>query len=313
MQTSLTARKQTMNATARPKGDMGENYVSLTEKEVRSLESWCLPLLQRLQSTLEIKSLMEIFNEEVNRLIPHDGLEYSHPAEHLEIVLGKKRRYSYSYQLTLLEESLGEISFSRSTAISTQEANRLETLLCALLHPLRNGIFYKRAIETAFKDPVTGVKNRASMDATLQRDLDLARRHKTPLSLIMVDIDKFKLVNDTYGHIAGDAVLRDVANCITECTRKSDIVFRYGGEEFAIVLSNTDLAGAKLLAERIRLAVAKQKFRYDELVIQVTVSLGLTRYQEGDVLKTLIERADKALYDAKLQGRNRVVSDPTLV
>jgi diguanylate cyclase (GGDEF)-like protein len=292
---------------------MSENCVSLTEKEGLSLESWCLPLVQRLQSTLEINNLMEIFNEEVSRHIPHDGLEYNHPAGKLQIAIGKKRRFSYGYQLILLEESLGEITFSRSTAISTQEANRLETLLCALLHPLRNCIFYKRAIETAFKDPVTAINNRASMDATLQRDLDLARRHKAPLSLIMVDIDKFKSVNDTYGHIVGDAVLRDVAGCITESTRKSDCVFRFGGEEFSIVLSNTGLGGAKLLAERVRLAVAKQKFRYDELVIQVTVSLGLTCYQEGDVLKSLVERADKALYEAKLRGRNRVVTDPESV
>jgi diguanylate cyclase (GGDEF)-like protein len=188
-----------------------------------------------------------------------------------------------------------------------KETHLLETLLCALVYPLRNAILYKRALETAFKDPVTGISNRAAMDTVIRREVELSRRHGNQLSLIMLDIDKFKAVNDTHGHLAGDALLKGLAMCLQECIRSSDIVFRYGGEEFAIVLSNTDLPGAQLLAERIRRAVELREFRLERLAIKITVSVGVAQLGPKDDMPILIERADRALYAAKAQGRNRVV------
>jgi diguanylate cyclase (GGDEF)-like protein len=166
---------------------------------------------------------------------------------------------------------------------------------------------YKRALDTALKDPVTGINNRAALNATIDREVNLSHRHGYALSVIMLDLDHFKRINDKYGHLAGDTVLRTLAGRITDCTRGSDMVFRYGGEEFTVVLSNTEIDGAALLAERIRKAIASIPIVIDDFEIPVTVSIGVSTLETGDTSATLINRADVALYDAKTAGRNRVM------
>jgi diguanylate cyclase (GGDEF)-like protein len=151
------------------------------------------------------------------------------------------------------------------------------------------------------------VNNRAAMDNALAQEIELAQRHDTPLSVIILDVDKFKRINDTYGHIAGDAVLKRIAESMTESARGSDIIYRYGGEEFVILLRNTDEPGATLLAERIRKAIESIMFKYDNFDIRITASAGLATLVQTDDIKSILERCDKALYQAKEQGRNRVV------
>jgi diguanylate cyclase (GGDEF)-like protein len=156
------------------------------------------------------------------------------------------------------------------------------------------------------KDPLTGVNNRASFENTLRRETDLAHRHGTSLSMILMDIDNFQDINDRFGHLIGDCVLREVAQCAAGCVRSSDMVFRYGGEEFAIILSNTEIHGAELLAERIRRTVQRLCCNYGETSITVTASMGVATLVENDVDQGLLQRADRALYQAKGNGRNRV-------
>jgi len=121
-------------------------------------------------------------------------------------------------------------------------------------------------------------------------------------------MDRFKQINDNYGHIVGDAVLKSFADCIMECMRRSDIFFRYGGEEFTILLRNTKLAGAHFLAERMRKNVEEMDFDYNNIKINISVSIGLAEMQEGDDRTKFIERADALLYKAKESGRNRVMT-----
>ncbi len=185
----------------------------------------------------------------------------------------------------------------------------METLVPALIYPLRNALLYKLALEKAYRDPLTGVSNRAALDFVLEQELDLAQRHNSSLALIMFDIDRFKVVNDNYGHIAGDVVLKHVADCMIESTRRSDIIYRYGGEEFVILLRSTDESGALLLAERIRISVESMTYDNDGQIIQVTISGGLAIYRDGDTSKSLLERGDQALYQAKKKGRNQVVME----
>lgn len=120
--------------------------------------------------------------------------------------------------------------------------------------------------------------------------MELARRHGSPLSIILIDVDRFKVINDSYGHVAGDYALKSLSDAIVTCARDSDIVFRFGGEEFVIVLSNTDLDGATLLAERLREAVQDLSIDFNDTQLKITMSLGVAKFHDGENRVKLIER-----------------------
>lgn len=166
--------------------------------------------------------------------------------------------------------------------------------------------FLKKLTEKSRIDSLTNCYNKAEILSQIERFLLLFLRHKDPFSLIMYDIDYFKKINDTYGHLAGDYVLIKLSNIVKSLLRKSDICGRFGGEEFIIILPKTKVAGALKLANRIREACQKYSFEYNGKKIDVTISLGVTTANINDSVASLIERCDKALYDAKKNGRNRV-------
>lgn len=160
-------------------------------------------------------------------------------------------------------------------------------------------------------DPLTGVANRRSLIAALDRDMARAQRMREPMALMMVDIDYFKDVNDRYGHPAGDRVLRSVVNVLRQRVRAQDLVGRYGGEEFMVLLPDTGLTGAEQLARELCKAVEESRCPADGVPgpgIAVTVSIGVFggRLESGDSWDMLIAAADRALYQAKNNGRNRV-------
>jgi diguanylate cyclase (GGDEF)-like protein len=154
--------------------------------------------------------------------------------------------------------------------------------------------------------PLTHVLNRNAYNLTLEQTLRDFSRYKDPTILMVADIDHFKKVNDTYGHKAGDGVLRSVAASLNQSIRASDFIFRYGGEEFVILLKKCSLEQSKRVAEKIRLKV-EENFSLDKgQKLSVTVSLGLTQFKEKDTEDSVFQRADQALYAAKSNGRNRI-------
>jgi diguanylate cyclase (GGDEF)-like protein len=166
---------------------------------------------------------------------------------------------------------------------------------------------YKLAQKRAITDGLTGLNTHVFFKEQLAKRFSEARRHQEALSVMLVDIDHFKRVNDTYGHPVGDEVLRRVAGAIKQMSRTDDTVARYGGEELALVLPQTDLEGAHVLAERIREAVAALEGGPGQRMPTVTVSVGVAQTEASDESHAaVIERADKALYAAKRQGRNQV-------
>ena len=282
-------------------------FGQLTMTDAIHLDQHFLGLAHTLQSTLDIRKLLELYDDEVSAFIPHDGFSFQHPAENIHIEFGVIDHHSYSYKLVLLNKPLGEIVFYRKTPFDKDEIDQLDRLVAALLYPVRNSLLYKRAVETAFHDPLTDLNNRAAMDSSLDQELDFASRHNLPLAILMLDIDKFKSVNDTFGHIAGDKILKHVADKLRESVRRSDVIFRYGGEEFLILLRNTELAGARIIADRIRESVEQTTCEHDQHRIQVTVSIGLASHAPGENKYALLQRADAALYKAKESGRNQVL------
>ena len=164
-----------------------------------------------------------------------------------------------------------------------------------------------QAESDARTDALTGLSNRRLFLEGLDRDLSRAARGHCNLALISIDIDHFKLVNDQYGHLVGDEVLKGVATVLAGCARSGDLVARTGGEEFAVICLNTDASEARWLAERMRQQVANLDINTVDARISLTLSLGIAAYQAGDTTISIMARADDALYAAKNRGRNRVI------
>jgi diguanylate cyclase (GGDEF)-like protein len=271
-------------------------------------KGWLLHLAQRLQVTLELEGLLEAFASECSPVIPFDGMLFQDSGRGVSIEHGARARHSCAYTLLLAEQALGVITYTRAEPFSELDAARLEFLTSHLVYPLRNALLYRDALLAASRDPLTGINNRAALGSTLEREVSLAQRHATALSVIMLDLDHFKQINDLHGHAAGDCVLRTLAAQLGQCTRSSDVVFRYGGEEFVIVLRSTDLRGAALLAERVRRAVEGLRVDCDGAGVRLTISAGVASLAGGDTAESLLRRADKALYRSKADGRNRVTA-----
>lgn len=158
-------------------------------------------------------------------------------------------------------------------------------------------------------DALTNIANRWEIMEALRRWVDISHKQQTPLCLIMADIDWFKHVNDAFGHLAGDEVLKYVAQRIQATLRPIDVLGRYGGEEFLIILPETDLQAATAIAERVRAHVAQCPIHTQHQDVLVTISLGVCEYRDEPDLPALIEQADLAMYEAKKIGRNRVVAE----
>ncbi len=266
-----------------------------------------LEVMGLLQTTLDIAQQLELFARVANQSVPFDGLRFADSALRHDYLIGIEKAHQASYQLRDEEEDMGVLTLSRKRPFSEEELQRLENLLAGLFYPLRNARLYRHAVRAALRDPLTGASNRGGFHQAVRRDIELARRKQRPLSLIVIDLDHFKCINDRFGHSMGDRVLQEVTGVMRNTIRASDMLFRYGGEEFVILLSDTDLKGARLLAERLRRNIAALD-RIDGVEVPVSASLGIAELTAEDDDGSLFDRADAALYLAKKKGRNRIES-----
>ena len=202
---------------------------------------------------------------------------------------------------------------ARSTldALSKRDISYLEQLTRQSAITINRANSYSKILQYATIDALTNLNNRRQFEHRLAQEIATTKRQKNPLCAMMIDIDFFKKVNDTYGHASGDAVLRGVASVIKSTLRESDIPSRYGGEEFAVLLPYTHIQEAKIVGERLRNAVETSPIPVniedsDVKSINVTISMGLAEFNNTETGEELFERADKALYEAKESGRNRV-------
>ena len=207
-------------------------------------------------------------------------------------------------------KSFGCISIA-SERISRLGRDRLQTILAAVNHlalALRNALLYREMRTRADRDALTRLPNRHFFDERMVQELKRHQRYRNPLSLMVMDLDHFKRINDSFGHQAGDMVLRDVGRLLQEMLRSSDLAARYGGEEFVMLLSHTTEEQAWVLAERIREAIAKRRFNHKGKFFRVTASIGIASLETGLFGQSvdLFTEADAALYRAKAGGRNMV-------
>jgi diguanylate cyclase (GGDEF)-like protein len=182
------------------------------------------------------------------------------------------------------------------------------TILKFTFHDSLDETFQRQMYESALRDGLTKIFNKKYFLDRLESEFAYAIRHHSPLSLIMFDIDHFKRINDSHGHLAGDHALTTLARVVQDAIRQEDVFARYGGEEFAVICRGIDLAGAAAFGERVRRQVELHAFQYESAPLKVTVSVGVGSANESMRAPTdLVATADDALYQAKRQGRNRVV------
>jgi diguanylate cyclase (GGDEF)-like protein len=264
-------------------------------------------LAQELQTTLDLERMLELFSRAILWAFPHDGFSYDHPAIGVHLSHGRLSRHSCSYNLAVEGQQMGELRFLRGRKFRDQELSELENMLAGLIYPLRNALLYRQALQAAQTDPLTGIHNRAALDRLMPRELAAFQRAGQPLAMLVLDLDHFKRVNDTLGHSAGDRVLKAVARCLESATRKSDMLFRSGGEEFVVLLRMAKAGHGTKAAERLRLALENCHGVQDAAPgFRPTASIGLALARNDDTPLTLFDRADKAMYAAKQAGRNRV-------
>jgi two-component system, cell cycle response regulator len=182
------------------------------------------------------------------------------------------------------------------------------TILKFTYHDNLDEIFQKQMYESALRDGLTKAFNKKYFTDRLESEFTFAIRHQSPLVLVMFDIDHFKKVNDTHGHQAGDLVLSEISTLLTAALRAEDVFARYGGEEFAVICRGTDLTQASIVGDRMRRAVETHRFTFEGTPIPVTISVGIAGLPDDTVKDAtdLVARADKALYQSKHGGRNRV-------
>ena len=212
-----------------------------------------------------------------------------------------------AFALTSENEITGCI-VARSTLdkLSKRDISYLEQLTRQSAITINRAETYSKVLQYATLDALTNLNNRRQFEARLKQEIASTKRQKNPLCAMMIDIDFFKKVNDTYGHASGDEVLRTVASVIKAHLRESDIPARYGGEEFAVLLPYTKIEEAQIVGERLRKAVEATAVSIDKLTINVTISMGLAEFTPEQTGEELFKCADKALYEAKESGRNKV-------
>lgn len=239
-------------------------------KQIRGIEN-------TIDENTEIDRLKAAVKERLSNI-------YAHLEQHMREE--EKKRNLYEQRLSQLKSRLDE---------TRVEANRLKDRL-------------KEEHQQATRDTLTGISNRLAYEERLAHEYARWHRYKTPLSLLVGDVDHFKLLNDAHGHRAGDKALRLIAGVLRENMRETDFIGRYGGEEFVGLLPGTDLKEAIEVSEKLRKAIEKAQFHYHGKRVPITISFGVASFQEQDDPESVFQRADEALYDAKEQGRNKSVS-----
>jgi len=280
-----------------------DHYSQLRQQEL------VMELTQKLQMSLEIEDIINMLLLQMRKLVPVDGITYQYTPLSYSFASPVQRKHTASYQLDLEKEDLGMITFSRRMRFEEEELLSIENLMSCLLYPLRNGLKYHKALAAASTDPMTGTGNRKALDEALNHEINLAQRNDTPLSLVMFDFDHFKKINDGYGHQFGDKVLKEIIQEVKQVIRKTDLLFRFGGEEFVLLMHKTSLTNAAAVADKIREHIANKAINFEQQAVNVSVSMGAATLHEGDIISTFIERADHALYHAKDLGRNRVCTE----
>ncbi len=238
--------------------------------------------------------------------------EESVSRQHVRIEPDPKSNDGVSWQIVDLDSTNGTYVNDLPVRVATlRNSDQIQVGRSILRYLAGNSIeraYHEEIYKLMSMDGLTQLRNRRAFDEALADEMARAQRFRRPLSICVMDADKFKSVNDQYGHLAGDAVLRQLGTILRNNIRKNDIAGRLGGEEFGLLLPEVDRAGGLIVAEKLRRMVEAHRFEFDRTVIPVTISIGLAEVSASEREVTdVVRRADELLYRAKHEGRNRVV------
>ncbi len=271
----------------------------LTPSMVRTLR-----VSTALQTTLDLEQILQLFSQEVSAYVYHESLVYEKADAGILLEFGTPAANSCQYELVVSGNNIGSITITRQRVFDEDAIKEFETLLCGLIYPLLNAILYRDAVESAHRDPLTQVLNRSALLTYAVREIDLAKRQDLPLSLLLIDLDNFKSINDRYGHAVGDTVIQHVSNRFMACIRKSDLLFRYGGDEFTVLMSSTDTQQALKVVNRLLRCIREPVSTNGHGWFKLSSSIGVAGLRPEDNYSTLVKRADGAMYQAKTSGGN---------
>ncbi|WP_046003856.1 GGDEF domain-containing protein [Pseudoalteromonas rubra] len=260
-----------------------------------------MSLTEKLQTTLDVNGLLDIFAGYIKRIINLAGLQFHSSEGVFQMQQSNNQLSPYTFDLELNNQHLGQIVYFSKYRLSEALQARLIQLHTCLLYPLRNALMYQRVLKLATKDSLTGLSNRSQFNEFLAKKLERSRRHHCNFSLMLLDLDNFKQVNDQYGHKMGDNVLIEFARILESSVRATDTVFRFGGDEFAILIDDPAFTTNKVIAERIMASVRCCTIMKSH---DVTTSIGFTLATSQDCPNEIFSRADKGLYRAKDAGRD---------
>jgi diguanylate cyclase (GGDEF)-like protein len=256
-----------------------------------------LALTEQLQTSLDLKSLLNIFAMEASKYINFSGLYFKQ--ENISAAArgskpGKKERL---FELKINNEYIGTLTYALNSPISLTNNKILKELHQLLIHPINNAIKYQQAMKLAMQDGLTGLGNRRYFDEQLKRAMHHANRQRSKVGLMVCDLNKFKVINDNYGHHVGDEILVNFAQALIHSVRDSDSIFRFGGDEFVIIVEDASEQSLLIIEERISHALTTNSLlaKY-----HVACALGFTFMNRADDPTSFFERADSMLYRDKV-------------
>ncbi len=284
------------------KDGLADQKRRLQEEADRIFEMY--ELTREVTATFDEQEAFSAFKDHLNRrMVAEDCRLVDHFPKDIEDFPSFKG-YKF-FPLRTKKMVLGEIAYK---GISEADEESFTVLAHQFALALRRIRLYNEVENMAITDGLTRMHTRRYFNERFEQEFSRARARKAPLSLLMIDIDHFKKINDQYGHLTGDMVLREVARAISLQIREIDIAGRFGGEEFCVILPDTDKAGALVVGERIRAAIQQQKVKAYDAALLIAVSVGVASFPD-DALQVdeLLDKSDWALYRAKKSGRNRVI------
>lgn len=297
-------------------GLLADNDFSFKEKTTLSKDSkrQCdNKLSSNLHENLDFYQLFNTFINELRTAVPCDSVEYENHETQNSLLNGSRGIHHCEYTLKHKDLFLGVIRITRDSKLTNSELNIIETMLAGLTLPLRNALRHQQAIRLVQRDELTGLRNGSYYHDIVDLEIKRSHRYKNPFSLLMLDLDNFDNINTQYGRQAGDAILREVADRISEKARNSDVVYRVGGDKFLVFLPNTDKAKARIAATRIKDFVLSRACiltdEHEDKLISFTLSVGVVTFTRGDTVEKLIDRVDKAIFHAKILGKDRIYAD----
>jgi diguanylate cyclase (GGDEF)-like protein len=258
-------------------------------------------LVEQLQTTLDVEQILGIYLRAIANHYKVNTVELDTYHGKFQATNGHKSKQSMTLPIRINDRLMARISYFSDRPITDVLMTSLTTFQKKLVYPLRNALAFWQLQQMALKDPLTGIGNRTMYDDTIERQVQHAARFKEPFVLMLLDLDNFKQVNDNHGHLMGDEILSTFVTLVSDCLRVTDQMFRFGGDEFAVLLEKENLETAKIVAARINQSINQHKLfnKY-----QVSTSIGCATYQLSDTPADLFARADKALYAAKDAGKN---------